>query len=199
MEPLKQSEEEIIKLGKKIVNELKLDDSVNTLGRWMAHHVAELIYQAENTQSLEEKKQAQKECCETIIKLWNNREHVPNISQPLSNLKPIINLLNSLKEKDFSYPYWRYFDQIPKKTSWNEFVETIKSNSEYIFELCLLALVNEDLLSKEKEWIEDHKEMLTADEKNAIERISFMISRSDSFFVSNNDEIKVENLSIENR
>ena len=82
----KQSEEEVIKLGKRIVKELKLDKSVNTLGRWMAHYVAELINNAENSTSEDEKSAYRKECCELILKLWINREHIPNISKPLSVL-----------------------------------------------------------------------------------------------------------------
>ena len=39
----------IVQLGKKLVEELALNNSVDTLGRWMAHHIAELIYDAENT------------------------------------------------------------------------------------------------------------------------------------------------------
>ena len=43
MEKLKHSEESIIKLGEKLVTELNLEGSSNTLARWMSHYIAELI------------------------------------------------------------------------------------------------------------------------------------------------------------
>lgn len=199
MEPLKQSEEEVLKLGKKIVRELNLEDSINTLGRWMAHYIAELIYQSENAQSPEAKMSAQKECCDLILKLWNMRENVPNMSYPLLNLKAIIALLNSLIKNDFKYPYWKYINNIPDKTPWNDFIETIRSNSENIFELCMIASMNETMLSKEKEWIEEHQELLTEDEKAVIDQLSLILRRSSSLISFAESGVKLMELSVEER
>jgi hypothetical protein len=58
MEKLDHSAE-IINLGKKLVTELKLDNSVNTLGRWMAHYLAELMVAVENEKSLIKKRKLQ--------------------------------------------------------------------------------------------------------------------------------------------
>lgn len=38
----------VLDLGRKLVQELDLDPGVDTLGRWMAHYVAELIHYADN-------------------------------------------------------------------------------------------------------------------------------------------------------
>lgn len=58
----------IIKLGKKIVDELLLSEGVDTLSKWMAHYIAELIEKAKNAEA-EEKEKYEKECFETILKL----------------------------------------------------------------------------------------------------------------------------------
>jgi len=199
MEQLKQSEEEIIKLGKKIVSELELDSSNDTLSRWMAHYLSELIYNAENEESIKVKKRLEKECCEVIIKLWKNRDHVPRISQPLSNLKTVINLLDSLKEKKFTLPDSRLFDIIPKNNSWEKFVKTIKTSSDAILRLCILALTNKTILSKENEWVKNFNEMLTEDKKNVIERLSSFYNINVQLISSENNQDPIDALSDEDR
>ena len=58
----------IIKLGEKIVDELLLSNGVDTLSKWMAHYIAELIEKVKNSEG-EEKEKYEKECFETILKL----------------------------------------------------------------------------------------------------------------------------------
>lgn len=45
-EELKRSSD-VLELGKLLVKALDLDETVDTLGRWMAHHIAELMQAAE--------------------------------------------------------------------------------------------------------------------------------------------------------
>jgi hypothetical protein len=96
MAKLKHSEEEIIKLGKKLVKELGLEYSTNTLARWMSHYLAELIQNIEKSESKEEKKVLQQECCDIILKIWSQKENLP-ITRPLDNLKPVIEILQVIK------------------------------------------------------------------------------------------------------
>ncbi len=188
MEKLKPSEEEIIKLGKKIVDELQLEPSVNTLGRWMSHYVAELILQVENEKDESDKRAKQKECCEVILKLWKNREHLPNISTPLSGLKPLIDLLEVLIEKEHPLPYFRGFSKMSNEGSWTEMVNTVKSNSKNIFRLCLLSQVNSEFLNKKQKWLKEHKSMLTKDEEGMLERLEHFVNRSKSFIIFSDEK-----------
>lgn len=98
MEQSKHSEEEILKLGKKLIKELELVYSVNTLARWMAHYLAELITNIENTELGEEKQKLKKECCDIILDIWGKRERIP-IEKPTDRLKPIIDVISLLKKK----------------------------------------------------------------------------------------------------
>lgn len=182
MEKLKPSEEEIIKLGKRIVEELQLEPSVNTLGRWMSHYVAELIAQAEKS------KTKQKECCELILKLWKNKEHLPNVSTPLSGLKPLISLLDVFIENEHPLPYFRGFSNMPNDGSWIEMINTVKSNSKNIFRLCLLSQVNSEFLNKKQKWLKEHKSMLTKDEKGMLERLEHFVNRSKSFIIFSDEK-----------
>lgn len=177
MEKSKPSPEAIIKLGNKITQELQLDFKNNTLGKWMAHYVAQLISEAEVADTEEGKKAKQKECCEIILKLWRDREHLPNTSKPLSELNPLIELLDKLKEDDGKYPYWRQ-EVADGHISWSEFVNSIKNCSEEIFELCFYSAVNSELLEKKQNWIKEHGEMLSEHELKMFEHLADMVNRS---------------------
>lgn len=96
MEQLKHSEESIIKLGERLVNELNSNESNNTLARWMAHYIAELITKVELADSIDIKEKLQKECCDLILKLWSKREALP-ITKPLDSLKPFLEIVEVLR------------------------------------------------------------------------------------------------------
>ncbi|MCY1719233.1 hypothetical protein OU798_02715 [Prolixibacteraceae bacterium Z1-6] len=178
MEKLKPSEESIIKLGKKIVEELKLEPSANTLGRWMSHYVAELIHKSENCESSEEKVILERECFDTILKLWQNMEHLPTVTKPLTELEPLLELLDALKKEDYRYPFWRNFTDDYKNPTWKTWITLVKENSENIFELCLYTSVNGDLLKKKKGWLNEYKSFIKEDEKKMLEHLEYLVNRS---------------------
>jgi len=178
MEKLKPSEESIIKLGKKIVKELKLEPGVNTLGRWMSHYVAELIHKSENCESSEEEAILKRECFDTILKLWQNMEHLPNVTKPLTDLEPLLELLDALKKEDYRYPFWSNFRDDYKNPTWRTWLTLVKENSESIFELCLYASINSDLLKKKKGWLNEYKSLIKEDEKKMIEHLEYLVNRS---------------------
>lgn len=62
----------MVRLGERIVTELGLDESTDTLSRWMAHHVAEAITRAEKG-SRKHKEAA----TDLILRLWDHRTSWP--------------------------------------------------------------------------------------------------------------------------
>ena len=64
--------EATLELGRKLTKELGIDQSVDTLGRWMAHYIAELIQDAEKA-SAEERPAKMRACCDAILNLWKHR------------------------------------------------------------------------------------------------------------------------------
>ncbi len=60
-----------------MVKELGLDPGVDTLARWMAHYIAEQLIIIESSTG-REKAKAEKECFDTILKLWQHRSVYPN-------------------------------------------------------------------------------------------------------------------------
>lgn len=177
MEQSKHSEEEIIKLGKKLVEELGLEYSVNTLARWMAHYVAELIQNINDAKTKEEKKILQQECCEIILKIWSQKENLP-ITKPLDNLKPVLEILHVLKDekKVRISPRWLEYNSLPRNNEWASFVDIVKNNSEKIFNKVTQMNLHKDLLSKDKKWLKENKSFLSNDEISFLEHIDVMNS-----------------------
>lgn len=87
---------DLLLLGKTISKELDLDEDNDTLSKWMAHHLSELITQAERAAPGEAKKKLEKEAAQTIIKLWENRAAYGRGINPLSDLVPAIKTLKVL-------------------------------------------------------------------------------------------------------
>jgi hypothetical protein len=104
MENLK-AQKKIIDLGKAIVKELELDPGVDTLAKWMAHYVAEKIESAEKLNG-KKKMHAEKECFETILKLWEHRWSIPRGKPFMKDFEPLfetLEKLNPTKENPFFY------------------------------------------------------------------------------------------------
>jgi len=175
METSKHSEEAIINLGKKLIEELELPYTTDTLTRWMVHYLAELIQTAEQASSIQEKRKLQKECCDIILKLWSNKETLP-IARPLENLDGLVKILEALQEKpNHEFPLWYRQTNFSNDSFWSDFIKTVKINSERIFQQVLDLYLHGDLLEKEKEWLQEHEEFLTESEISFIRNIDFII------------------------
>jgi len=172
MEQLRRSEEEIIKLGEKLIKELDIEYSENILARWMAHYLAELIENINNSESDVEKKLLQKECCDIILKVWAQKEDLP-IRKPMDNLKPVIEILQVLNEKKEIriLPSWLEYKAFPRDNQWAYFVDLVKNNSEQIFNKVVQMNLQKDVLCKDKDWMKENKALLSKEELNFLELI----------------------------
>lgn len=175
MEKLRLSEEKVIKLGKKLVEELDFEESNNTLGRWMAHYIAELIHKINKTKSEVEKLTLQKECSDVILKLWKQRDSLP-VYQPLTDLAPLIKILNSLKSKSSEMPIFWFDDlTLSKPSNLDEFVKQIKRSSESIFYKILKIELSQIDLTKNKSWIEEYKEFFGGKKRQLVEFVDELV------------------------
>src|SRR5436853_6772889 len=83
----------VVTLGMRIVRELGLEDSVDTLGRWMSHRISELMERAEQADTEAGKEEAKRECAELILKVGGRRKHWPK-GQPLGDLSRFLNSIS---------------------------------------------------------------------------------------------------------
>lgn len=100
-----KTQEQVINLGKALVQELELEPSVDTLGRWMAHYIAEQMLIAEKALG-DEKTKAQQRCFDTILTVWNHRSTLPRGHRPFENFEPIFQTLHKLNPDNPQPFYW---------------------------------------------------------------------------------------------
>lgn len=94
----------VLALGEKIVRELELTDGVDTLGKWMAHHLASLIEDAERSDGAQTA--ASQEAVDLIFRLWEYRGSMPGTADPMSALKGAIGVLDRIGPD--SSPFYRH-------------------------------------------------------------------------------------------
>lgn len=154
--------EAILTLGKRLVNELGLESSVDTLSRWMVHYIAEQMEIIEFAEE-EEKKLAEEKCFETILKLWRHMSYYKSGLRPFEDFEPIFNTLNRLNPNNRN-PYYFQNEYSRMKVdgdSKNNIVTQYLSLAtgvdkvariwlKFIFQSAAEAAVDE----KMKEWIE---------------------------------------------
>jgi hypothetical protein len=156
--------DKVLDLGRKLVEELGLDDSNDTLGRWMAHHLAELITRAEN-ETGSAKVAAQKECFDAILALWRHRSELPRGKRPFEQLEPVIRAVESLDPEDDTPRYFRT-PRPPKgeaaetsdQEKWLRIAEGLDYSAKVLIGFCL-AEAARDALDESKEWVRLAKEI----------------------------------------
>ncbi|WP_159478908.1 hypothetical protein [Chryseobacterium sp. 18068] len=156
----------IINLGKLFVKELKLETSVDTLSRWMAHYIAEKIIVAEESDGIE-KQDAEKECFEAILELWKHRNSLPHERRPFMKFENILETLTKLdpeREKSYFFNLMRNaemvevtnenFDHNSVEECLNmikEIDQTAKIWIEYLLQNAAKNVVDEKVI----EWLEN--------------------------------------------
>lgn len=114
MEPSKLPKD-ILELGRHLARELGFEDGVDTLGRWMAHHLADLIDIAENGTTLDERLRAQANATETILKIWEHRTSLPGKGYPLAPYKDILLVLDRLRPSDNPFRYFGHHTEAKRE------------------------------------------------------------------------------------
>jgi hypothetical protein len=175
MEKSKLSEEKILKLGKKIVNDLQINHSGKTLDKWMAHYISELIVEIDNESNSTIKEEKRKKCCDLILKIWENREEYP-IDSPLDNYEDILILLDALKQNNYSYPHWILSRSYNSKSIWNSFVEKVKNLSNNNFKLCFFSSLKHDINNGNEEWLNEYSDLLSDSEEKILNHLSALIN-----------------------
>ncbi len=148
----------IIKLGKRLVEELGLDQSVDTLGRWMTHYVAELIHGAETAKE-EDKDEKRSQCASAILELWDHHSTMPRGRRPFQDFEAILRALESLDPKNAeSRYYWSVRNEAAKEqknaesTAWLGIADGVDHTARLLIRYCL-ACAARDVADKSKEWV----------------------------------------------
>jgi len=126
-------------VGTHIERELDLAGSGDTLARWMAHRIAELIGIEANAGSAGERAAAKKQTQALILELWAMRAALPGRVDPAARLKGAIDVLEKLSSNE------RYFYQHRDvgERSEQEALKAHHNISRIVSNLALVKLAND--------------------------------------------------------
>ncbi|CAD1796966.1 hypothetical protein XSP_003834 [Xanthomonas euroxanthea] len=99
-------------LGEKLVVELKLAESTDTLARWMAHYTAELMVRAEHA-DLPERDEVQQLCARAILELWAQARAFTAKLSAFESIDRVIEVIDSLHPEGgphYRNDLWRALD-----------------------------------------------------------------------------------------
>ena len=148
----------VLALGKKIVDELGLDQSTDTLGRWMAHYIAEKMEEAEAATG-EVRNRKMSECSDAILKLWAHRSELPNGQRPFEEFESIFRTLQSLDPDDTTPRYFRDVrsavdqdNEDAPTVQWLSIASGLDYTARVLIRYCLASAAQE-AVEKSREWV----------------------------------------------
>jgi hypothetical protein len=166
---------DIIALGRKLNSEFSKNERTTPTTKWITQYLAELMFRIEKSNDDEQKRIAEKEAFEIILKLWHNKDAIPNAIRPLGNLKDALDVLDALKADDPETPYWQKTRNVESYSPWGKFIAQSRQDSQMIFQITACLVLGGDILKKEKEWSE-FPGLLTSEESKIIEDLDWLVS-----------------------
>lgn len=100
-----------IALGTELAASLASND---TLGRWMAHYIADLIRRADEAPDGPEREQLRQACATEILRLWSHRQSFGHNHRPMASFDAVYRALKRLDPEQLPWSYFRTFDRDPK-------------------------------------------------------------------------------------
>lgn len=148
----------ILEIGRALIKELALKPGDDTLCRWMAHYIAELIEGAE-TETGADRPEKLAKCSEIILALWQHRYELPNGKRPFEEFEPILRAIESLDPDDDTPRYFRLVRDASDKADvnanskrWLELAEGLDYSAKILISYCL-EQASQDALDKSQEWV----------------------------------------------
>ncbi|HVW57831.1 MAG TPA: hypothetical protein VHC00_19315 [Rhizobiaceae bacterium] len=157
-EELKRSRD-VLELGKLLVKALDLDQTVDTLGRWMAHHVAELMQAVEEAEG-REKADIEDRCRNAILELWEHISFFPRGHRPFADVEPLLAVIRSLDPDNRAYFYHSEAQMLLSSSEmdeetrqWMELAQGIDYSARLLVSMSLRKAAS-DLVEDKREWFD---------------------------------------------
>lgn len=148
----------------------------------MAHHIAELIHDAESAEG-RGRVEKLRECRAAILELWKARHELPTGSRPFEDYEAIFRTLASLDPENDVPRYYRpqrtasTRDENEDTAQWLDLVEGLDSSARILINF-FLSKAGETASEKAREWIEIvNGEALGGKDIEIIERLVVMMDR----------------------
>lgn len=85
-------------------------DTHDTLGRWMAQYIADLITRVEHAPAGPEREELRRECAGEILRLWSHRRTISSDERPMATYEALHRALARLDPKAPPWAFYRRFD-----------------------------------------------------------------------------------------
>lgn len=140
------STESLIELGKRLVQEFKLENKTDTLSQWVLHYLAELFERYDLSTSPEEKRIASVDIRDTIFKLWEFRYQQSRSHSSFKNTEFLISTLQKLNldNDDTFYSGLRDFRNVESTIDqsspayWYSYTLKLDKASRFLIRNCIL-------------------------------------------------------------
>lgn len=148
----------VISLGKRLLVEAGLDETNDTLSRWMIHYIAEKIEEVES-QKGRGRSVAERECFAAILELWEHRSVFPTKHRPFGDFESLFQTLSTLSVEDQKPRYFRAFREAAAKDSdletakWLD-ASTLVDHAARVLIRYFLAAAVEASVDKSRVWIQ---------------------------------------------
>lgn len=169
---------DVVKLGKLLVKELGLEHSVDTLGRWMAHHISDLMASAETSEG-PQKQEAEDRCRDAILALWKHSDVFQKSHTPLEETETLFATLRALDPENTAHFYYSgaqehlekcKLNEEPKK--WLELSLGMDYTARLLLSMCLEEAAK-DIMKNNEEWMELAKSLESDTPRSQLIRVLF--------------------------
>lgn len=109
-------------IGKNLVEEYGLADSVSTLERWMLHYLAELFEKEKISTDSSEKKEIKSETMTIILEFWKLRYQIANEESWIKKNQDLINTLTRISSQNEN-PFSKFFNPYDKNSYYGSDLE----------------------------------------------------------------------------
>jgi hypothetical protein len=150
--------------------------------------LAETIAKCETETNAKAKAAAEARCVKLILLLWEKRHNLPAHARPLGSLQQAVDVLVELHPSNRTYSFGNggRFDKTA--SPWLRFAKDLDISHQNAFSIAFLMGVVELKLGDDKQWLEEHVAMITAEERNFLNTLNVYLDTSHELFGSQNPD-----------
>lgn len=166
----------VLQLGRALADAL---DPSDVIGRWMSHHLAELVTRCEHNPDDQELAATTRD---VVLKLWEHKAGAPFRTKPLRYVQPVLSAIARLDPNPVPRAFYRPFDEEPPSAdalSTYPLLRTACDIDREIGQLIRLsvAITAQQAISCEEPWVIAGKETAQTEEDRAVRALEQLVRR----------------------
>ncbi|GAA2779409.1 hypothetical protein RMN57_05945 [Kitasatospora sp. CM 4170] len=173
--------EKTLALGKEIAESLPSND---VLGRWMAHHIGDLIVRAQAADE-SQVQSVRRETASTILDLWSHRASLNTQDPPMTSFGPVFRALERLSEKQAPWHFYGTFRSGHQPDASDMGMAPLLQHALELEDIVrgvvrdVVVLAAEEAASKEAKWLELSEHLDEDDQHRALQEVFRLMHEGD--------------------